>query len=66
MKYTGTMIRMQRGELPDSSMRCALPGACVYRANGVCDEPQTNKGNSDAACHRMGNRAIYALLTPNV
>ena len=44
---------------------CAVPGACVYRAEGsVCDEPQINKGNGDAACHRLGNRDLLDRLTP--
>ncbi len=65
MEYTGQMSRMQRDELPDASMHCTLPRHCVYRKDGLCDEPRTNKGNGDAACHRMGNRAIYAALQPN-
>lgn len=39
-------------------MRCVLSAPCVYRENGVCDSPRTNKGNSDAACFKMSNRDL--------
>lgn len=64
MEYKGTMSRMQRSELPSTSVRCELGKGCVYRVGGLCDEPAINKGNSDAACHKMGNRALYEVLEP--
>ena len=63
MKYTGSMTRMQASELPGRYVFCALDRMCVYRINGMCDDPRNNKGNGDAACHRMGNRAIYEKLS---
>lgn len=62
MKYTGSMTRMQARELPGREMRCNLEKFCVYRQNRLCDDPRNNKGNGDAACHKMGNRAIYEKL----
>ena len=62
MKYTGTMTRMQSGDLPGIPTLCGLERPCVYRVEGICSDPRINKGNGDAACHRMGNRAIYAKL----
>ncbi len=66
MEYSGTRIRMQQSELPRQSMKCDMPRECVYRNDGVCDDPQTAKRNSDSACHNMGNRKLYKFLTPNV
>lgn len=62
MKYKGTMTRMQASDLPRIPTLCNLEKPCVYRADGICDLPWINKGNGDAACHTMGNRAIYAEL----
>ena len=50
--------------LPNEPCACAHRLPCVYRVNGVCDEPRTNKGNSDAACHKSGNREIMLKLKP--
>lgn len=68
MDYTGSMTRMQASNLPSVPCSCGLARNCVYRVDGICKDPQTHKGNGDSACHRMGNRAIYALLelVPNV
>lgn len=35
---------------------------CVYCQAGLCDEASINKGNSDAACHRMNNRKVLVML----
>lgn len=35
---------------------------CPYARRGRCDTPRTNKGNSDAACHRMPNKTLLGLL----
>ena len=49
--------------IPNSPTRCLLKRECVYRDHeGVCDEPRINKGNSDAACHTMSNKALLELL----
>jgi hypothetical protein len=43
-----------------------VPKPCVYRdAQGVCDEPQINKGNGDSACHKMLNKDLKPHLVPN-
>ena len=50
-------MRTRRSALPSSRTRCPLADRCVYgRDDGYCDDPQINKGNSDAACHRIPNR----------
>jgi hypothetical protein len=56
------MTRMQARDLPRGPTLCNLEKPCVYRENGICDMPWINKGNGDAACHKMGNRAIYEKL----
>lgn len=49
-------------DLPNWEMPCDLTRACVYRQYGRCDQPRTNKGNSDAACHKMLNRDMLSML----
>lgn len=58
------MSRVSRRSLPMTPRRCELANACVYRKDGICDEPQINKGNGDAACHRMNNKDVLAALVP--
>ena len=53
--------RVQRTDLPSSSTACPMT-QCVYCQSGRCDEASINKGNSDAACHRMSNKAVLAML----
>lgn len=55
--------RVQRTDLPRSLTPCPM-GQCVYCQAGRCDDAATNKGNSDAACHRMTNRKVLAMLKP--
>jgi hypothetical protein len=31
-------------------------------SNGYCDDPRINKGNDDAACHRMSNKQLLEYL----
>lgn len=62
MKYNGTMTRIQASDLPRVATGCYLDKPCVYRAEGICDSPWINKGNSDSACHKMSNKAIYEKL----
>jgi hypothetical protein len=62
MEYSGSQTRMQRRDLPGSPVECSIDRPCVYRVRRLCDEPRINKGNSDAACHRMSNRAVLAAL----
>lgn len=38
---------------------CPIEGNCVYKTtDNVCDDIQTNKGNSDAKCYRKSNSWI--------
>lgn len=62
--------RVSIDDIPDYPKVCRVPKMCVYRglkaralvAAGWCEEPRTNKGNSDAACHRMNNKDLLKLL----
>lgn len=56
------MIRVSRRSLPSTPRVCTLANACVYRKGGLCDEPQINKGNGDAACHRASNKDVLKWL----
>ena len=58
------MSRVSKRMLPGMPRFCTLAVQCVYRVNGICDEPQINKGNGDAACHRMNNKDVLAALKP--
>lgn len=49
--------------LPRSPRACAFPSPCVYRENGVCDDPWISNGNSDAACHKVTRWKINAALS---
>lgn len=58
-----TMTRIPRHHLPDTMVKCGVPKSCPYMNSvGYCDDPRINKGNSDAACHRMGNRELLEYL----
>ena len=61
MEYKGLMNRMQRIDLPAHSVHCNFK-KCVYKVSGVCGDPRTSKGNSDAACFKKGNKEIYSFL----
>lgn len=54
--------RTSKFDLPNWETPCDLTTACVYRQSGRCDQPRTNKGNGDAACHRMNNKDVLAML----
>lgn len=57
--------RVQKTALPDDVSYCAVMRHCVYRdGHGYCETPRTNKGNSDAACHKMGNGMLVKMLEP--
>lgn len=63
------MSRVSASNLPNSTSTCAVANPdgsekwCPYRdGNSYCDEPRTNKGNSDAACHRMNNKDLLRFL----
>ncbi len=55
------MLRLQRSHLPIVESTCPKV-ACVYNERGTCDEPRISKGNSDAKCFRMSNRATLEML----
>lgn len=58
-------MKVSKMKLPDTLTRCAVPRACPYMDSiGNCDAPRTAKGNSDAACHRMGNAELLEYLPP--
>lgn len=56
------MTRLQRHHLPGTPSPCPKVG-CVYNVEGVCDQPQVNKGNGDAKCHRWTNRRVLEMLS---
>lgn len=66
MSETKTLMsngRLSIYAIPNRPMCCVLPARnCVYRQNGICDQPRINKGNSDAACHKMSNKALLKEL----
>lgn len=43
---------MIRHKLPQVLSLCGNR-ICIYNVDGKCDEPQTNRQNSDAACHQL-------------
>lgn len=55
-------MRVSRGQLPSKPTPCRKP--CVYSEGGICSEPQINKGNGDAYCHRISNKHVLAWLRP--
>lgn len=57
------MIRISARMLPNTPRVCTLGKPCVYLVGTVCDEPRTNKGNYDAACHRVNNKNLLPHLT---
>jgi hypothetical protein len=55
-------MRIQIDQIPRTPTPCPVEN-CVYRDdNGICDEPRINKGNSDAKCFRMSNKALLVIL----
>ncbi len=53
--------RITLSSLPSSQTPCPKDH-CIYNEAGCCDSPQINKGNSDAACFRMGNKSVLAFM----
>ena len=54
-------MRVQKAELPLDQRECPY-NKCVYNADGICPEPRINKGNSDAACHKLSNKKLLKIL----
>ncbi len=40
--------------------------SCIFEVAGSCDNPQNNKGNSDAAFFRMSNKSMVTFLIVSV
>jgi len=55
-------MRVSIREIPSCPMFCWVSRLCVYRSTKICDDPRLNKGNGDAACHRMNNKDLLPLL----
>lgn len=55
-------FRISIRQFPKRNAKCSMPVECVYRANGICDVPRINKGNSDSACHKMNNKEVLPFL----
>lgn len=54
-------VRVRNRDLPDTDTHCSKP--CVYRKDGICDNPQVNKLNTDSSCNRENNRDTLARLS---
>lgn len=55
-------MRFQKRDIPNTPHRCVA--VCVYSKDGICDEPRTNNGNSDAKCFYLTNKAVIMGLIP--
>jgi hypothetical protein len=56
-------MRIQKRNIPSELVKCNLWGCAYNSILGFCDDPRINKGNSDAACHRMSNKRLLTHLT---
>ena len=54
--------RIGKSWLPRRSVRCNLVVECVYKEQGVCNNPNVNSGNGDAACHKMSARKVMQAI----
>lgn len=55
--------RVSIRQVPSYPCVCKVKSFCVYRDEwGSCDEPRINKGNSDAACHKLNNKDLLERL----
>ena len=60
-------MRYQRADIPNTRIRCPMI-FCVYNdkeEGNTCDEPRTNKGNSDAKCHYWSNKRLLETIAPS-
>jgi len=67
VKMSRDMVnRVTRRSIPGKpsicDMDCVYAESETYAPKGCCDDPRTNKGNSDAKCYRMNNRDIVEYL----
>lgn len=58
-------MRVSKYQIPTTESGCLLWSVeCIYRDGfSLCDDPRTNKGNSDAACHKMANAGGWRALS---
>ena len=57
-------MRTSINALPTTPTYCHSPRRCPYRDQHLlCDMRRINKGNSDAARHRVSNKAILGFLS---
>lgn len=56
-----TINRVQITSIPNKWTACPKV-TCVYNVTGMCEDPRTYKGNGDALCHTMGNKALLTLF----
>ena len=59
-------MRVSKYQIPTTESGCLLWSVeCIYRDGfSLCDDPRTNKGNSDAACHKMANKTLLQYVHP--
>lgn len=58
----GPNCRVMLRHIPNTPCKCPVV-QCVYNEQGECDDPRTNKGNSDADCHKTLNKNLLLILT---
>ncbi len=62
-------MRYQKRHIPINPHTCTKI-ECVYNGLhapvGICQEPRTNNGNSDAKCFYYSNIAVIKMLIPIV
>lgn len=61
--FAGQRVQRTRLEGPPQLLNTVPNGAVRLL---LCDEAAINKRNSDAACYRMTNRKVLAMLRPRV
>lgn len=57
MEVKSCFQRIPKSQLPHKPVYCNITD-CVYCKENICDDVSCNKGNSDAACYKMGNRIL--------
>lgn len=54
-----------KNSIPSTPMMCWYVDRCVYgkEGGGVCQDPRTNRGNSDAICHGVRPKMVMLWLS---
>lgn len=60
MEVKSCFQRIPKSQLPNKPIYCDIT-TCVYCNDNICDDVSCNKGNSDAACYKMGNRKLMEM-----